>query len=269
MADYEYWQKQGLRPLFNEIDTERPEQKRLAGKTLIVGGNKGAFFAVASAMNEAKKMGMGEVRVLMPSSLRNQIPSTPEVFFAEAEASGAFGKHALAALFEQAEWADEVVLIGDMGKNAETTVAFAEFMQKCEKPIFVTRDAVDAITPDVMNWGTLREQETILLLTVPQLQKMLRTLYYPKIITLSMPTNQLIETLHKFTISYPKLGIATLHYEQIIVAANGEVITTAVRDTSFTPINVWDGSLMIHMAGLRFWNAAADMQKPLASAVLY
>ncbi len=269
MADYEYWQKQGLRPLFSEIDTERPEQKRLAGKMLIVGGNKGAFFAVASAMNEAKKMGMGEVRVLMPSSLRNQIPSTPEVFFAEAETSGAFGKHALATLFEQAEWADEVVLIGDMGKNAETTVAFAEFMQKCEKPIFVTRDAVDAITPDVMNWGALREQETILLLTVPQLQKMLRTLYYPKIITLSMPTNQLIETLHKFTISYPKLGIATLHNEQIIVAANGEVITTAVRDTSFTPINVWDGSLMIHMSGLRFWNAAADMQKPLASAVLY
>ncbi len=268
MAEYEYWQKQGLRPLFGEIDMERPEQKRLAGKMLIVGGNKGAFFAVASAMNEAEKLGVGEVRVLLPASLRGHVPTAPEVYFAEAEASGAFGKRALPMLFEQAAWADVVVLIGDMGKNAETSVALAELIQKCEKPIFVTRDAVEVVTPDVMNWGVLREQETVLLLTLPQLQKLLRTLYYPKIITLSMPTNQLIETLHKFTISYPQMGLATYHNEQVIVAAGGAVISEALHDTNFTPISLWDGMLMVRMATLRLWNAAADLQKPLATAIL-
>lgn len=269
MPDYEYWQKQGLKPLFPEIDTERPEQKRLAGKILIVGGNKGAFFAVAEAMSEAKKMGVGEVRVVMPSSLRSQIPSAPELYFADAEASGAFGKKALPVLFEQSDWADEVILIGDMGKNAETTVAFAEFMQKCEKPIFVTRDAVDAIIPDIMNWGALREVGTTLLLTMPQLQKMLRTLYYPKVITLSMPTNQLIETLHKFTISYPGLALATFHNEQMVVAANGEVVTTSIRDTSYSPITIWSGALMVRMAVLTRWNETAEPKKPLSSAILY
>lgn len=269
MADYEYWQKQGIKPLFAEIDTERPEQKRLAGKILIIGGNKGAFFAVADAMSEAEKMGVGEVRVVMPSSLRSRIPSAPELYFADAEASGAFGKKALPVLFEQADWADEVILIGDMGKNAETTVALAEFMQKCEKPIFTTRDAVDAIIPDVMNWGALREVSTTLLLTMPQLQKMLRTLYYPKVVTLSMPTNQLIETLHKFTISYPNLALATFHNEQMIVAAGGEVVTTSIRDTSYTPITIWAGALMIHMAVLAQWNSELNLKKVLASAVLY
>ena len=43
MADYDYWQKQGLKPLFGEVDFERPEQRRFAGKLLIIGGNKGAF----------------------------------------------------------------------------------------------------------------------------------------------------------------------------------------------------------------------------------
>ena len=94
MNDYDYWKKQGLVPLFKEVDIEEPEQRRFAGKLLVIGGNKGAFFAVANALKVAHEMGVGEVRALMPSSLKNQVPSTPEVYFAEAETSGAFGKNA-------------------------------------------------------------------------------------------------------------------------------------------------------------------------------
>lgn len=269
MADYDYWHKQGLKPLYPEVDMERPEQRRFAGKLLIIGGSKGAFFAVANAMGEAQKMGVGEVRVLMPSSLRNQVPTTSEVYFAEAETSGAFGKNALNEMLLQAAWADAVVLIGDTGKNAETSVAFAEFMKLCEKPVFVTRDAIEAIMPDVMNWAVLREAETTLLLTMPQLQKTLRTLYYPKVITLSMPTNQLIETLHKFTISYAGVSIATYHNGQIIVTKDGEVISEELGDTQWTQISLWGGSLLVQMAVLKLWNSALDTQKVLASALIY
>ena len=268
MADYDFWQKQGLRPLFGEVDMERPEQRRFAGKLLIVGGNKGAFFAVANAMNEAHKMGVGEVRVLMPSSLKNQVPSTPEVYFAEAEKSGAFGKNALNDLLIQAEWAEAIVLIGDMGKNAETTMVFADFMKQCDKPLFITRDAVDAVTPDVMNWAVTREAETSLLLTMPQLQKLLRTLYYPKVVTLSMPTNQLIETLHKFTLSY-ELSIVTFHNNQIIVAQHGEVVTEDIKDTTWTQITLWGGTLAIQEAILKLWNSSIETRKILTSALLY
>ncbi len=268
MADYDFWQKQGLRPLFGEVDMERPEQRRFAGKLLIVGGNKGAFFAVANAMNEAHKMGVGEVRAIMPSSLRNQVPSTPEVYFAEAEKSGAFGKNALNDLLIQAEWAEAIVLIGDMGKNAETTMVFADFMKQCDKPLFITRDAVDAVTPDVMNWAVTREAETSLLLTMPQLQKLLRTLYYPKVVTLSMPTNQLIETLHKFTLSY-ELSIVTFHNNQIIVAQHGEVVTEDIKDTTWTQITLWGGTLAIQEAILKLWNSSIETRKILASALLY
>ena len=269
MNDYDYWKKQGLVPLFKEVDTEEPEQRRFAGKLLVIGGNKGAFFAVANALKVAHEMGVGEVRALMPSSLKNQVPSTPEVYFAEAEASGAFGKKAVNEMLIQSEWADVVVLIGDTGKNAETSVAFAELMKRCEKPIFLTRDAVDAAIPDVMNWGTLREVETNLLLTVPQLQKMLRTLYYPKVITLSMPTNQLIETLHKFTISYPKICLTTFHNSQLIVAQNGEVVTEELGDTNWTHITLWGGALAVYMAVLRVWNLNIIGYKVASTALIY
>ena len=268
MADYDFWQKQGLKPLFGEVDMERPEQKRMAGKLLVIGGNKGAFFAVANAMNEAHKMGVGSVRALMPSSLKNQVPSTPEVYFAEAEKSGAFGKNALQDLLTQAEWAEAIVMIGDMGKNAETTMVFADFMKQCDRPLFITRDAVDAVTPDVMNWAVARENETSLLLSMPQLQKMLRTLYYPKVITLSMPTNQLIESLHKFTVSYD-LSLTTFHNNQIIVAQHGEVVSEEIKDTEWTPITLWGGNLAVYEAVLKLWNPNIETRKVLTSALLY
>ena len=266
ILDFEYWQKQGKTPLFPEVDSWPPEQKRFAGKLLLVGGNKGSFFAVANAMQMAVKRGVGEVRVVMPKSLKGKVPSTPEIIFAEAEASGAFGKLALSEILLQAAWADAVVVVGELGRNAETSVMMAEFLKICDKPIYLMRDAVDAAAVDVMNWS-LNETPVTLLATVPQLQKLLRTMYYPKMITLSMPTNQLVETLHKFTLSF-EMTIMTYHNEQIIMAQNGEVITASMHDTGFTPINLWDGKAVVDTAILQLWDPAQDTLKCMATSVV-
>ena len=266
ILDFEYWQKQGKTPLFPEVDSWPPEQKRFAGKLLLIGGNKGSFFAVANAMQMAVKRGVGEVRVVMPKSLKGKVPSMPEIIFAEAEASGAFGKSALSEILSQTAWADAVVVVGELGRNAETSVMMAEFLKICDKPIYLMRDAVDAAAADVMNWS-LSEAPVTLLATVPQLQKLLRTMYYPKMITLSMPTNQLVETLHKFTLSF-EMTIMTYHNEQIIMAQNGEVITASMHDTGFTPINLWDGKAVVDTAILQLWNPAQDTLKCMATSVV-
>ena len=265
MADFDYWRKQGKETLFPEVDCWPPEQKRFAGKLLLLGGNKGSFFAVANAMQVATTRGVGEVRCVMPRSLRGMVPNLPEVFFIEAEASGAFGKTALNDILLQAEWADAVVIAGDLGRNAETSVVMIDFLKHCEKPIYMMRDAIDAVMPDVANWS-LREAPMTLLASVPQLQKLLRAMYYPKIITLSMPTNQLVETLHKFTLSFV-MTVMTFHNEQIIMAQNGEVVTMSLRDTNFTPINLWDGKAIVNTAILKLWNPAQDTLKCMATAI--
>ena len=261
----DYWHRQSTNKLFNDIDMMAPEQRRFAGKLLIIGGNKGMFFAVASALEAAKKFGVGEVRALMPDALKNQVPSTPELYFAEAEASGAFGRLALQEMLRQAEWADAVLLIGDSGKNAETSLVFAEFMDKCQKPVYITRDAVETVTPSAADWA-MRDYETGLLLTMPQLQKMLRTMYYPKVITLSMPTNQLVETLHKFTLSYP-VAVATFHNDLIIVAEKGEVVTQQISETKLTPISLWSGALLVQAVVARLWNPEKDFYKVFSASL--
>ena len=261
----DYWHRQSTNKLFNDIDMMAPEQRRFAGKLLIIGGNKGMFFAVASALEAAKKFGVGEVRALMPDALKNQVPSTPELYFAEAEASGAFGRSALQEMLRQAEWADAVLLIGDSGKNAETSLVFAEFMDKCQKPVYITRDAVETVTPSAADWA-MRDYETGLLLTMPQLQKMLRTMYYPKVITLSMPTNQLVETLHKFTLSYP-VAVATYHNDLIVIAEKGEVVTQQISETKLTPISLWSGALLVQAVVARLWNPEKDFYKVFSATL--
>ena len=82
-----------------------------------------------------------------------------------------------------------------------------------------------------------------------------------------MPTNQLIEALHKFTLSY-QMTLVTFHNEQIIVAQNGEVVTQALTDTDWTQINLWGGSLMIQMALVDIWNSTIDSYKCFAAALL-
>lgn len=266
MSDFDYWKRQSKTALFPEVDTWQPEQRRFAGKLLIIGGNKGAFYAAAKAMETANKMGVGEVRVLLPDSLRGKLPKIPEIYFAKAEASGAFGKASMADMWEHLAWAEAVLIAGDLGRNAETSVAFAEFMKHCDKPVTIARDGVDVLIPDVMNWG-MRDEKTTLFLTMPQLQKLLRTLYYPKVITLSMPTNQLIETLHKFTLSF-SLSLVTYHNDQIVIANDGVVVSEDINDTEYTQITFWDGKVMARSAVLSLWNRELSLEKVLSRAIL-
>ena len=266
MSDFDYWRKQKQKPLFPNVDTWQPEQRRFAGKLLIIGGNRGAFFAVAKAMEIANKMGVGDVRVLLPDSLRGKLPKIPEIYFAKAEASGAFGNSAIQEMIAQMEWAEAVLIAGDLGKNAETSVVFAKFMKICDKPVFVVRDGVDVLTPDVMNWS-MRETPMTVFATMSQLQKMLRTMYYPKVITLSMPMNQLVETLHKFTLSFA-LTLVTFHEGQIVIARDGQVISEDIGDTEYTQITLWDGGLQARAAVLSLWNREFAQEQVIARAVL-
>ena len=266
MADFDYWHRQGGAPLFPDVDTMRPEQRRFAGKILLIGGNKGMFFTVANAMGVVDKLGIGECRVVMPDSLKNMVPVTPEIYFAESETSGAFGRKSLQELTRQVEWADAVVLVGDLGKNGETSVAMAELLNKIEKPVYLMRDAIDAVMADAMNWS-MREEKTVLLASLPQIQKLLRAVYYPKVITLSMTTNQLVETLHKFTLSYG-MTITTFHNDQIIVAENGEIVSMDIKTTNYTPITLFDGKLLVKIAALGVWNSEKESIKIASTALM-
>lgn len=261
----DYWQKQGKKALFSEIDTERPERRQLAGRLLVIGGSKMSFFGVAGMASKAAEVGISEIKVLLPDSLKKQVPAGADVIFAPSESSGGFGAEAIKFAVEAAENADFVLLAGDMGKNAETATFAERFMTEETRPVLLTRDAVELLAGGAGEW--LERSDVILYATLPQLQKVFRAVYYPKMITLSMPTNQLVETLHKFTVTYP-VSLMSYHNEQIVVARGGRVVSTELSDTSYNPINLWSGELAVKIAALRLWNEGKDFEVAVTAVLM-
>lgn len=220
-----YWHRQVKdKPLYPDLLWSRPENKRLAGKLLVVGGNDHGFAAAAEAFTEAEKAGAGSVRVMLPDSLQKSVgkviaageyaPSTP---------SGSFSRRALGEMLAAAEWADATLIAGDLGRNSETAVLLEQFITKYKGKIGLTKDATDyfASTPA----GLLARPDTLLVLSFAQLQKLATTSRFKMPFTFDMDLLRLVDTLHKFT-SEHRASIVVKHLETMLAAAGGQVSTT-------------------------------------------
>lgn len=255
-----YWKRQTVsEPLFPNIEWSRPERRDLAGKLLIVGGNKLGFAAAADSYQTATQAGVGEVRVLLPDCLKSSIsPSFANVMFAACTPSGSLSKDALPELRASSEWASGVLLIGDAGRNAETALLYEEFVNSYSGPLTVTRDAIDLIKNDPRL--LVERDNTLIIASFAQLQKLFSGVYYPKMLTFSMQLLQLVEALHKFTISYPST-VMTLHGDTLIIAHNGQVITQQWEE----PMAIWRGSVATNAACYWLWNPDQVLQSSAAS----
>lgn len=258
--DTSYWKKQtASKPLFPDIEWNKPERRDQAGKLLIVGGNKLGFSAVGESYETTRETGAGQVRVLLPDCLKNTVPRTlTDVVFAPCNQSGGLNQDAAAELTASSVWADGVLLIGDAGRNSETAVLYEHFVQQYTGSLTVTRDAIDLIknNPRLL----VERPDTVLVASFAQVQKLLQGVYYPKILTFSMQLLQLVEALHKFTITYP-CTIVTLHKDTIIIASGGEVVTQEWHNA----MAIWRGSVASRAAAYWLWNKPHPIKSITAS----
>ena len=86
-------------------------------------------------------------------------------------------------------------------------------------------------------------------------------------IMLSQPLIPIIETLHKFTLTYG-ITILTFHESHIIVANHGNVVTTPLTNTDYSPINLWSGQLAAKVAALNLFNPNKPLEATSA-AIFY
>lgn len=258
--DYSFWQKQtATKPLFPDIVWSKPEQRSQAGRLAIVGGNSHGFTAVAESYKDALRTGAGEVRALLPKNLKKLIPNNiTDTCFAADNPSGGLGKDALPELIALSEWSSNVLLIGDAGRNSETAITYETFINQYAGQLTITRDAFDLLKN---SYHTLVERpNTLLILSFAQLQQLMRSVYYPKIITFSTQLAQLVEVLHKFTVTYP-LTIVVLHKETLIVAHDGNITTTPWND----PMRIWRGKTATTAGVYWLWNPKEPLQAVTAS----
>lgn len=229
-ATLPYWQRQDPgKPLFPDLLWSHPENKQYAGKLLIVGGNAHGFAAPAEAYQEAEKVGIGVARVLLPDALQKTVgkiflageyaPSTP---------SGSFSQKALAELLSMAQWADGVLIDGDLGRNSETAILLEKFVSKYTGQLTLSSDAADYfITPQTT---ILSRQDTLLVLSFAQLQKLAIQARFTTPFTSSMDFLHFITALHGFTTEHA-VKLIVQHPDNTVVAANGQVSTTKAAGT--------------------------------------
>jgi ADP-dependent NAD(P)H-hydrate dehydratase / NAD(P)H-hydrate epimerase len=260
--DYDYWKKQALgTPLFPDIEWSKPEQRGLAGKLGIIGGNKLGFAGIAEAYGVATAAGAGQVRVLLPDGLRRTIPpAITDTVFGPTNLSGSLTKDAIAEMSALGQWADAVLLAGDAGRSSETAITYETFLQHYEGPLTLTRDAIDLVKNS--SQAIVDRPQTLVVASFAQLQKLFQNVYYPKVLTFSMQLNTLVEAVHKFTITYP-ITIVVLHKEQLVIAHGGQVVTTAWGN----PMAIWRGSVAAKAATYWLWNKNKPLEA-VATAIL-
>lgn len=262
MEAHPYWHKQTPEtPLYPDVAWSKPEQRSRAGNLGIVGGNKLGFAGVAESYSAAREAGVGEIRILLPDVLRKTIPtSITDAVFGATNPSGSLAKDARAELHALGQWANNILLVGDAGRNSETAILYENFLQDYTGPLTITRDAVDLIKNDAS--VLVERPDTLLVVSFAQLQKLFQNVYYPKILTFSMQLAQLVEALHKFTITYP-VTITVLHKEYLLVAGRGQVTTTQWHQ----PMAIWRGSVATKAACFWLWNSGQSLRAVTASLI--
>jgi len=249
----DYWIKSD-EVLDKNIFWNIPEQR--TGVLQIIGGNSNSFSTEIRQAEFLNSLPLKDVRLLLPDALHTKVPPVPGIYFAPSTESGSFDKS------EELKFAindaDVTLLSGDFSKNSKTSVALTSAIKESVKPIVMVRDTVDAVSESAEEF--IEKGNVTIIATMSQLQKLFRNLMYPKMILLSSPLMPVVETLHKFTLSYP-VTIVTFHGEKIIVANGGKVITTSIEATKHSPIELFVGNFASKVAALQLFAPG----KPLES----
>jgi hypothetical protein len=214
-------------PAYEDMLWAKPETQQARGKLLIIGGNAQSISAPMEAFGIATKAGAGSIHVLLPQALRSVAGRILEHgAYAPSTPSGSFSRRALDSFLQEAQWADSVLLAGSLGRNSETAIVIDSFLAKHNGPVIITRDAADYIiaSPDVLN----RAANTVLVISIAQLQKLGKALKLAQPITFSMDLLQLTSLLRDLSSTHG-ITFVVLHLEHIIVAHDGQVSATTLN----------------------------------------
>lgn len=243
----DYFEKIENNP-YEDLYWNIPEKKQ--GAVNVIGGNGQSFRTeVKVAEYLTGNYPVEIVNTVLPETLKNKLPPVENFKFLPATENGVFSGE---GLVEVINGVDFNLIIGDLSKNAVTGKAVTSACEVAEKMTLVMRDTVDLIAENGPE-KVLMNENMIIFGSLAQMQKILRAVYYPKMLLLSQSLVQVVEVLHKFTLSYP-VNIVTLHNGQILVAKDGVVKAVPMEKSGYSPIMLWNGELAAKIVALNLYN---------------
>ncbi len=218
------------KPLFPDMLWSKPENKNIAGKLLIIGGNSFGFAAVGEAYEQAVKAGVGEVRVLLPDAIQKFAGVVFEhALFAKTNPSGSFSKDALKSCLEAAEWADGVLVVGDVSRNAETAAMLEQFAIHYKGILTTTKDALELLLKHSNE--ILMRKNTNLIMTMADLQLAAKQNHFDELLNHESSIETFADRLVNFS-NEIESNIIVKRQDFIFVACKEQLSLTSVNDTT-------------------------------------
>ncbi|MDO4889351.1 MAG: hypothetical protein Q4A25_01490 [Candidatus Saccharibacteria bacterium] len=258
----DFWKKITA-PLEKDLEWNFPEQK--SGTVAIIGGNNNNFsYEVKLAEYLSNNYSVEKVETYFPDELKKSLPNIPGINFLESTESGSFKKsEALNSAFQTSDF---TILPGDFSKNSATNIAISEALKTATSPVVLSRDAIDLLTPNFAEF--IEDHQLFVIASMAQLQKIFRSLLYPKMILLKAPLMQTAETLHKFTLSYENCTIITILEGQIVLASQGKVVIIPLEKTKLNALTFFTGNLPGDITAYNLWNPGKPLEAS-ASALFH
>lgn len=224
--DATYWHKQisSQQPLFPTIEWNKPERRDQAGKLLIIGGHKQSFASIAESYTEALNSGAGAVKIILPDSLKSLpiIQTIPECILVKSTKNGELGLDAWPEIARSLNWADWLLVPGDLGNNSETAQLILKLLES-NQPMSISDSIVQLIINDIARLAN--RDNLILSCNFKTLQKLALHLGASTALTSIMPLTRFVEELHNIT-STNRFTITTVFNDNALIAHNGKVSTT-------------------------------------------
>lgn len=228
-----------------------PEGRKL-GTVAIIGGNS-QNFRTMSLIYEflAKKFPLENIKMILPDALKTKLPTGQDFCFLKSTETGSFAdKNELLGATSKLDFA---LFLGDWSKNSITREAVADTVLEIPNPAVLTRDTVDAISESARLGEILMRENLIILGSGLQWQRILKAVYYPKILQVSQPLMRVVEVFHKFTLSYQVTAVS-FHDGQVLVARNGQVTAVPLEKTGMNTLTLWNGELAARIMALNLYN---------------
>lgn len=216
------WMRQKEEPLFPDLLWSKPENKRTAGKLLIIGGQSGQFTLVAEAYEAAQKAGAGYIKVLLPDSLQKLTENLSDIEYAPSNSSGSFSKTSLGMFNELSDWADHVLLAGDLGTNSQTVTILDGYLLRCAKTATINNATLASTTLPSVQLG---KRPLTIILSDEMLPKLPLEFGITKAITSTMNVMEFAEIFAKIS-SRSKANYIVIRQNKVWVSAKGKVIST-------------------------------------------
>lgn len=213
------------KPLHDDIIWSKPEQIAQSGRLLIIGGNAHAIAAPSEAYSIAMTQGVGEARVVLPDKTRRLLhgPIPVNLELVPSTPSGSFSTKAEQSIKSYISWSDATLFAGDIGRNSETAILFEKLANTMPGKQIYTKDALDYFSsnPNVL----VSRDETVIVGSISQLQKMYKNLNTKIAITYDMGIKNLCDALQELTTN-SKCAVVTQYGSSILCSYYGNVTVT-------------------------------------------